>query len=135
MKKLFSVSYSAGAFNVAMLLLRVGFGVLLLPHGYDKLVHFATMKTHFINFLGMGQTMSLALTVFSEFFCSMLLILGLFSRLACIPLIIGMCVVVAKAHNYDFFGDAEHGAMYLVGFLVIFLVGPGKISVDGVINK
>ncbi|HTF27519.1 MAG TPA: DoxX family protein [Flavitalea sp.] len=135
MKKLFSTTYSAGAFNVAMLLLRVGFGVLLLPHGYDKLVHFATMKTHSLNFLGIGQGPSLALNIFAEFFCSMLLILGLFTRLAVIPLIINMSVVVALAHNYDFFGDAEHGAMYLVGFLVILLVGPGKISVDGVINK
>ena len=135
MKKLFSVTYSAGAFNLAMLLLRVGFGVLLVPHGYNKLVHFATMKTHSINFLGIGQGMSLALTIFAEFFCSMLLILGLFSRLAVIPLIINMCVVVSLAHNYEFFGDAEHGAMYLVGFLVILLVGPGRISVDGLINK
>ena len=108
---------------------------MMLPHGYDKLVKFAHMKSGFINFLGMGSTMSLALDIFAEFFCSIFLIFGLFTRLAVIPLIIAMCVVVAIAHNYEIFGDGEHGAMLLAGFIVILLVGPGKISIDGVINK
>ena len=135
MKKLLSINYSQGAFNIAMLLLRVSFGVMMIPHGYDKLVKFAQMKSGFINFLGMGSTMSLALDVFAEFFCALFLVFGLFTRLVVIPLIIAMCVVVSLAHHYDIFGDAEHGAMYLVGFLVILLLGPGKISVDGIINK
>jgi len=135
MKKLLSIGYSQSAFNIAMLLLRVSFGVLMIPHGYDKLVHFAQMKTHFINFLGIGSAMSLSLDIFAEFFCSLFLIFGLFTRLVVIPLIIAMCVVVAKAHHYDIFGDGEHGAMFLAGFIVILLLGPGKISVDGLINK
>lgn len=135
MKRLLSIDYSAGAFNVALLLLRVGFGVMMIPHGYDKLVHFAKMKSNFINFLGIGSTMSLSLDIFAEFFCALFLIFGLFSRLVVIPLIIAMGVAVALAHKYDFFGEGEHAAMYLVGFMVILLVGPGKISVDGMINK
>jgi putative oxidoreductase len=135
MKKLLSITYSQGAFNIAMLLLRVSFGVMMIPHGYDKLVKFAQMKSGFINFLGMGSTMSLALDIFAEFFCSIFLIFGLFTRLVVIPLIIAMCVVVAIAHNYEIFGDGEHGAMFLAGFIVILLLGPGKISVDGMINK
>jgi len=135
MKKLLSISYTQTSFNIAMLILRVSFGVMMIPHGYNKLVHFAQMKGQFMNFLGIGSTMSLSLDIFAEFFCSMFLIIGLFTRLIVIPLIIAMCVVVAIAHKYDIFGDAEHGAMYLAGFLVILLLGPGKISVDGMINK
>jgi putative oxidoreductase len=135
MKRLLSISYSQGAFNIAMLLLRVSFGVMMIPHGYDKLVKFAHMKSGFVNFLGMGSTMSLALDIFAEFFCSIFLIFGLFTRLVVIPLIIAMCVVVAIAHHYQIFGDGEHGAMFLAGFIVILLLGPGKISVDGMINK
>jgi putative oxidoreductase len=135
MKRLLSISYSQGAFNIAMLVLRVSFGVMMIPHGYDKLVKFAHMKSGFINFLGMGSTMSLALDVFAEFFCSIFLVFGLFARIVVIPLIIAMCVVVAIAHHYEIFGKGEHGAMFLAGFIVILLLGPGKISVDGVINK
>ena len=135
MKKLLSTKYSASAFNIAMLILRVGMGGLMLPHGYDKLVHFATYKKDFMNFLGIGSSLSLALVVFSEFFCSLFLIVGLFSRLIVIPLIFGLCIALFKAHNGEIFGDGEHAALFITGLLVILLVGPGKISADGLMGK
>ena len=51
MKKLLSTHYSAGAFNTALLLLRVALGGLMMKHGYDKLIHFAQYKAKFINFM------------------------------------------------------------------------------------
>lgn len=135
MKKLMSTKYSAGAFNVAMLLMRLGFAGLLLPHGYDKLVKFAEMKKDFMNFLGLGPTVSFALLVFAEFFCSALVILGFLTRLACIPLIIAMGVALFKAHHGLIFSEGEHAALYMFGFTGILLLGPGKISVDGMIGK
>lgn len=135
MNKLFSTKYSAGAFNVAMLILRVGMAGLMLPHGYDKLIKFAEYKAKFINFLGLGPTASLALLIFAEFFCSFLLIIGLFSRFACIPLIIAMAVALWKGHNGEVFGEGEHATMYIIAFATILIVGPGKISVDGAIGK
>jgi putative oxidoreductase len=133
--KLLSTKYSAGAFNAAMLLLRLGTGILIMSHGYDKLIHFSTYQQKFMNFLGMGSTMSLALAVFAEFFYGLFIILGLFTRLASIPLIATMCVALFKVHNADFFGDGEAASLYLVGFLVLLIVGPGKISVDGMTGK
>jgi putative oxidoreductase len=135
MKKLLSTKYSAGAFSAAMLVLRLGVGVLMLMHGYDKLIHFADKQNTFMNFLGIGSTMSLALVVFAEFFCSLFLILGLFTRLATIPLIIATFVMIFKAHNGDVFGDGEHAALYLIGYLVLLLVGPGKASLDSMMGK
>jgi len=135
MKKLLSTKYSAGAFSTAMFVLRLGLGVLMLMHGYDKLIHFGTLQHKFINFMGIGQTMSLALTVFAEFFCSLFLILGLFTRLATIPLIIATCVMVFKVHKADMFGEAEHAALYLVGYIVLLLVGPGRASIDSMTGK
>jgi putative oxidoreductase len=104
-------------------------------HGYDKLIHFAAKQNTFMNFLGIGSTMSLALVVFAEFFCSLFLILGLFTRLATIPLIIATFVMIFKAHNGDVFGDGEHAALYLIGYLVLLLVGPGKASLDSMMGK
>lgn len=135
MRKLFSTSYSAGAFNTAMLVLRLGLGILMIYHGYDKLVHFGAKQDTFMNFMGIGKSMSLALVVFAEFFCSLFLILGLFTRLATIPLIITMCVALLKAHNAEVFGDGQMAALYLAGYVALFLTGPGKISVDGMIGK
>lgn len=135
MKKLLSTKYSAGAFNTAMLVLRLGIGILMMMHGYNKLVHFADKQHTFMNFMGLGSTISLVLVVFAEFFCSLFLILGLFTRLASIPLIIATLVMIFKAHNGDILGEGEHAALYLTGYLVLLLLGPGKISVDSMTGK
>jgi putative oxidoreductase len=135
MKKILSVSCSDWAFNLGMLILRLGAGVLIIPHGYSKLVHFAEKKSAFMNFLGMGSTFSLSLVIFAEFFCGMFIILGLFTRLAAIPLVIDMAVALIKVHHGDVFGDGERAALYLTCFLVIVLCGPGKASVDGMIGR
>lgn len=135
MKQLLSTKYSAGAFNTAMLLLRLVVGFLMINHGYGKLVHFSEYQNKFMNFLGMGQTISLALAVFAEFFCSLFLILGLFTRLSSIPLIITMGVALFKAHNADFFGEGEPASLFLGCYLMILILGPGKVSVDGMTGK
>lgn len=135
MKKLLSTKYSTGAFNAAMLILRLGSGVLMMNHGYGKLMNFSTLQHKFMNFLGMGSTFSLALVVFAEFFCALFIIIGLFTRLAVIPLIIVMAVALFKAHNAEFFGEGETAAIYLTAYLTLLFVGPGKISVDSMIGK
>ena len=135
MKGFLSTRYTSWSFNVAMLLLRLALGALMIPHGFDKLTHFKEYSRDFMDFLGMGGTLSLALAVFAEFFCSLFLVMGLFTRLTVIPLIATMLVAVFKAHNGEVFGDGEHGMLFLAGFLVILLLGPGKASVDGIMGK
>jgi putative oxidoreductase len=133
--KWMSTKYSAASFNVAMLLLRVGMGVLLFPHGYRKLVEFSARKDTFMNFLGLGSTTSLILIIFAEVVCSVLIVLGLFTRFAAIPPLIGMLVVVFVSYNGDVFGKGELAALYAVGYTVLLLVGPGKASMDAMMKK
>lgn len=135
MRKLLSAKYSAGAVSAAMLVLRLGVGILMMNHGYDKLKHFSEYQAEFMNFMGMGRTLSLALVVFAEFFCSLFLILGLFTRLAAIPLIIVTCVIIFKVNHGNVFGEGEMAALYLAGYLVLLFVGPGRVSVDSMIGK
>ncbi|MEN9964801.1 MAG: hypothetical protein RL582_1896 [Bacteroidota bacterium] len=126
-----STNYSTGAFNVSMLLMRLVFGILMMTNGYDKLIGFSGMKNDFMNFMGMGSTTSLILVVFAEFFCALFLVLGLFTRLSAIPLVICMGVALFKAHNMDILGDGSNATLYLGAYLTILLLGPGKFSVDG----
>lgn len=135
MRALYSSKYSAGAVNTALLLLRIGLGILILPHGYSKLSHFGSLQYKFMNFMHMGSRISLILAIFAEFFCAILLILGLFTRLACVPLVITMAVALFVANNGDFFGKGEVPALYLTGFIAILLAGPGRASVDSMIGK
>lgn len=135
MRKLFSVAYSQAAFNASMLLLRVVSGGLMMHHGYNKLLSFAEKKNTFMNFLGMGSTLSLSLVIFAEFFCALFIIIGLFTRLSAIPLIIVMAIALFKSHDGDFFGDGETAALFLCAYLCLLLTGPGRISVDGMSSK
>ena len=135
MKKLLSIRYSAGAFNFAILLLRLVVGILMIHHGYQKLTDFSGTKEHMISFLGLGSTISTALIIFAEFFCSMFLILGLFTRFATIPIIIAMSVVLFQVDGGAYFGKGELPALYIISYLVLLILGPGKISVDGLIGK
>ena len=137
MRKLLSTKYSAGALNTAMLLTRLAFGGIMMYHGYEKLIGFSTIKNSFMNFLGIGSTMSLALVVFAEFFCALFIVLGLFTRFAAIALLICMSVAFFMAHNRVIFGEkgGETALLFLVGYTVLLLVGPGKISVDSMIGK
>jgi putative oxidoreductase len=135
MRKILSVKYSAGAITAALLALRLGSGILMMHHGYDKLVHFSSYQSKFMNLLGIGSTASLSLVIFAEFFCALFIAIGLFTRLATIPLIIAMGVALFSAHNSDFFGKGEMATLYLCVFVALLITGPGKASVDGIIGK
>jgi putative oxidoreductase len=133
--KLTSTKYSNTAFSIATLVLRFGLGSLMIPHGYDKLQHFTERSQTFTNPFHLSSTVSLVLVIFSEFFCSCLIILGLFTRLACIPLIITTCVIVFYSNNGDVFGKGELGAVYLISYLALIFLGPGSASVDKLTGK
>ncbi|MEO6722205.1 MAG: DoxX family protein [Ferruginibacter sp.] len=135
MKSLLSTKYSAGAFSAAMLLLRLVAGILLMTHGYDKLVHFDKTATFMPHLFGMSSSITAALVIFAEFFCSLFVILGLFTRLACVPIIICMCYALFITNHGDVLGKGELGTMYLAAFSVLLFVGPGRVSVDSMTGK
>jgi putative oxidoreductase len=136
MKKLFSTRVSDNAFAFSALLLRVGAGsLIMIQHGLNKLMHFADKAPRFADPFHIGSTTSLALVVFAEFFCAAFVILGLFTRLACIPLIIAMSVALFSANKGEFFGKGELSGIFLVCFLAILVMGPGKVSMDRLVGK
>ena len=135
LKQILSTKVSALQANISLLLLRVTAGVLMIPHGYMKLQNFTEFKAKFMDFMGLGPSVSLSLTIGAELVCAVLLIAGLFTRFAVVPLIVAMIVAVFKAHNGEIFGDGEHAFLYLAAYVVILIAGAGKYSADGLILK
>lgn len=136
MKKLFSTRTSESAFSFAMLVLRLGVGsLMLMNHGLDKLIHFSEKAGRFADPFGIGSSASLAMDIFAEFFCSIFIIMGLFTRLACIPLIIAMSVALYFAHKGDFFGQGELSGLFLICYVTLLFAGPGRISLDRFVVK
>ena len=135
MKRLFSTKYSAGAFNTALLILRFVAAGIMLKHGYEKLVDFdGTLKFVSSLFSSYAKVMTVLL-IFAELFCAVLMLLGLFTRFACIPLIIAMLVAIIKVHHNDFIDKGETATLYLGCYIAILLLGPGRISIDSMIGK
>jgi putative oxidoreductase len=132
MKRLFSTKTSDSAFSFATLILRLGAGLLILINfGLNKLMHFSTIAPRFSDPFHIGTTASLSMVIFAEFFCAVFIVLGLFTRLAAIPLIIAMAVAIFTAHGGHFFGKESLAAsMFLIAFIAILFFGPGKISLD-----
>src|SRR5262245_22090434 len=82
-------------FDLAMLVLRVGFCGLLAKHGLDKLLNYSTAVTQFPDPLGIGQANSLNGAIACELVFSLIVLVGVFTRLATIPLIINMLVAAS----------------------------------------
>lgn len=121
--------------DAALLLLRVAAAIMIMTHGWPKIANFSSYLNQFADPLGLGPAVSLQLTIFAEFFCGILLAIGLVTRVALIPLIIAMATVVLVVHGADPFGDKELPLLYLVTFIFLFITGPGKYSLDNRISK
>lgn len=117
--------------SIGLFVLRVSVGLMMaFGHGWGKLSNFGALSAKFADPIGLGAGLSLTLTVFAEFFCSLAVVLGLATRAAVIPLMITMIVAVFVVHAGDPFGKQELGLMYLSAFFALFLTGPGKYSLD-----
>ncbi|GAB3018443.1 DoxX family protein [uncultured Cyclobacterium sp.] len=121
--------------DFGLLLLRVGASLMLVSHGWSKVIHFSERLNSFADPIGLGPAVSLQLAIFAEFFCAIFLILGFMSRIILIPMIINMAVIAFIVHGGSEFGKQELSLIYLLVFIVLLLLGPGKISLDGTILK
>lgn len=133
---LFSSKYNEKALNVWLLVIRLAIGFFMLSHGFVKFQLLTSgNEIVFVDPIGIGTKASFILIVFAEFFCSILLILGIFTRLATIPLIISMFVASFIFHANDPFSTKELSLIYLIIYIGILLTGSGKYSLDYIISK
>lgn len=135
--KIISTKYTEAGLSFGLLILRlIAGGTMAVNHGYTKLTGFNDMLSKgFADPFHIGMKASLGLTIFAEFFCSILIVLGLATRLATIPLIIAMGVALFMAHGGNIFGQGEAAGIYLAIFICLLFTGAGKYSVDKMISK
>lgn len=136
LKNLFNPGMYTREVNLALLFLRVSIGILMLTHGTGKfIVLLDGGPIEFADPIGIGPAASLALAVFAEFICSLLLIFGVATRFTIIPLIITMLVAGFIVHADDVFHVKEKAFLFLTVFITIAIAGAGKISADNLIYK
>ena len=122
------------SYSVLLLFTRIAFGSLFLSHGIAKWIALEDITYTFPDPLGIGTTLSITLVLFAEIVCSIGVILGALYRLCLIPMTITMFVAFFRIHAGDAFAVKELALMYLILFILMFLAGPGKYSIDAKIR-
>ena len=131
---LFPQYFRGKGVSFLILAVRVFFGVLFFLHGVDKMMNFNQLSLNYPSVFGLGSYMTLMLAVFCEFCCSLFLIAGLLERITLIPMIVSMAVAYFDVHD-AILPEGELALIYMVVFFILFMVGPGRFSLDYMLDR
>ncbi|HEX2787637.1 MAG TPA: DoxX family protein [Ignavibacteria bacterium] len=131
---LFSVkSFSA---DFGLLVMRVSLSlVLILMHGLPKFENYGVISQRFFDPIGFGPATALSLSIFAELFCASLVVLGFMTRLSTLVIVINLSVAFFGFHYFDPFAKKELAFIFMMMYFTLFILGPGRISIDGAINR
>lgn len=122
--------------SMGIIFLRICVGIMMLLHGLPKL--WLLMQgggSEWLDPLGIGSTLSLALCSLAETFCSLLLIVGLFTRLSALILLINFWVAVFVVHAQGGGAQAELPLLYLICYGTLVCTGAGPLSLDNMLKR
>lgn len=127
--------------DLGLLIVRLGIGLsMLIFHGYGKIKGGPELWAKIggnISHLGIEFIPVFwgFMAAFSEFFCSILIILGLFFRFGTVLLALTMLVAVTYHLNLPAGSDAagwsgaSHALELMTVYLALFFTGPGKYKI------
>lgn len=123
--------------DIAKFILRITVGLLILFHGVAKLVNLQTLDFIKNQLEGTGMPPILAYGVYvGEIVAPLLIILGIYSRFGGFLIFVNMLFAIILVHTNDLLSLTEHGgwrlelqALFLVGGLVIMLIGSGRYAI------
>ena len=122
--------------EVGVLLLRVGVAAMMLCHGWPKLLLLVSGGgSGWLDPLGVGPVLSLALCVVAEFFCSLAVLAGCFTRAAALVLAVNFGVVVFVYGAAGSPGQSELPMLYLLCFVALVCTGSGPLAVDRLLAR
>jgi putative oxidoreductase len=131
MKRILSTDFSKRYGHICLLIVRVTVSAFMLSHGIPKLSRlFGSGEVQFADPFGLGVGTSLVFAIFAEVVCSILIIIGFFTRLAALPLIFTMLVAAFYAHASDPFATKEKALLYIIIYSMLAVFGSGIYSVD-----
>ena len=128
-----SISSGSSGTDVGLLVLRVCLGAsLFLKHGVEKFMHFSHMAARFPDPVHIGSYTSFVIALISDAICSLLVVVGLGTRVAAFIIVANLGVAFYFVHHLAF--RTDHGEMivaYMCGFLALIFTGAGRFSLDG----
>ena len=117
--------------SVGLLILRIGVGgMMLVGHGWGKLVRFPALLEGFPDPIGIGPAASAVLATAAEVVASLLVILGLGTRPAAVALAVTMLVAGLLHHAPDPWASKELALLYATAALCLVFTGGGGLALD-----
>ncbi len=127
--------------DLGLLILRITVGLTMSFYGYQKLANYSEMVNedfwqNKVSLLGLKGSIPLSLTIFAEFFCSILLMLGLLTRFALFFLLFCMGYIAFYLDSFELIIAGENGFemnsafQYFLTYIVLLFSGSGKYSID-----
>lgn len=117
---------------LALFVMRLALGAIILGHGYHKVFGGLHHHADFVASLGLPRWTAY-LSAFTEFFGGILVLLGLFTRVAAFAICIDLSVAIAKVHFHNgLLGNGGYEfplALATLAFALIFF-GGGPIAFD-----
>ncbi|NNC68559.1 MAG: DoxX family protein [Gammaproteobacteria bacterium] len=123
--------------DIAKCILRITVGLLILFHGVAKLGNLQTLDFIKNQLEGAGMHPIFAYGVYvGEIVAPLLIILGIYSRFGGFLIFVNMLFAIILVHTNDLLSLTEHGGwrlelqtLFLVGGLVIMLIGSGRYAI------
>lgn len=115
--------------DAALLWLRLCAGVLLLwVHGLPKLLHFSAQLALIEDPFHLGAVPTLCLAILAEVLCPLLIIAGVLTRLACLPVLAVLLVALVFVHPEWSIADGQFAWLLLIIFTTLLIGGPGRLA-------
>jgi len=117
---------------VTLLIFRILLSLSLInTHGLKKIVHFEETVAHIPDPFGLGGEMSTYFAIFANIFCPVFIIIGFMTRAALLPIMMTTAIGFFVVHINDPWAIKDVPLMYLMTSTLLFVLGPGSISLDG----
>jgi putative oxidoreductase len=121
------------------LVARLSFGYFWLETGIAKVQNLDGFTQRFMGWGIPFPAFSAGLSAWTELIGGALIMLGLFTRLISIPMIINMIVAIvlvvsANFQGIDEFVEADE-TVYILIFFWLLMAGPGKVSLDTLLAR
>ncbi len=112
--------------DLGLFFLRIAGSLLLLyVHGLPKIMHFSEELTRIEDPFGFGPYFSLIPAIVAEVICPILILFGVATRLACVPIIAVLLVAMLVVHPGWSIAEGQFGWLLLIIFTTLAITGPG----------